>query len=87
MFLKVDRIGIGLHASEIIAAVRTRVGVERFIVNKDAIDASDRVDVGEPVGRRGEEFLIELPAETTSGTWRVWVPKSALTGEALEAAE
>lgn len=32
------------------------------------------------IGRNRDEVLVELPRETTSGRWRVWVNQSSIGG-------
>jgi hypothetical protein len=38
----------------------------------------DTIEVGFPITQHNNLRLIELPAETASGTWRVWVDESQL---------
>lgn len=86
MRLKVEPTGRGLHPSQVVVTVETREGAEQLVVNQRSLDAANTIEVGDPVGRRGNELLIELPMETASGAWRVWVSDRTVGG-ALEAAE
>jgi hypothetical protein len=36
----------------------------------------DTIDIGYPVAGEHGRYLIELPRETTTGQWRVWVNQS-----------
>ena len=77
MRLKVAEIGKGLHPSEVVAAVRTADGVERLVVSRRSIQDSS-IQVGWPLGEKDSLALVELPRETQTGAWRVWVNKDQL---------
>jgi hypothetical protein len=51
-------------------------GTEDVVVHQSQAD-TEGVEVGF-IGERDDQLLVELPRETFSGRWRVWVPKSAL---------
>jgi hypothetical protein len=72
--LKVRKLRDGLHPSETIVAI----GDEAFVVHPKAL-IDGTVDVGEPVGSDGDRYLVELPSETWTGAWRVWVAKDQVT--------
>jgi hypothetical protein len=82
MRLKVEKISEGLHPSEAIVSVRTSSGSERVVVSSRSIEG-DTIPVGWPLGKTEQLTLIELPRETETGAWRVWVP----SGELIEAEE
>lgn len=74
--IRVENLGEGQHPSERMIAVTTADGVrETVIVDRESID-NDTIDVGYPVGGSDDRLLIELPRETTSGRWRLWVKRS-----------
>jgi hypothetical protein len=77
MRLRVEKIGEGLHPSELVISVETRSGPEEAIIHPTSLQ-DDSVNIGWPVGREGNYFLVELPRPTISGTSRVWVSKDAL---------
>jgi hypothetical protein len=77
MRLKVERTGEGLHPSETVVSVRTRTGDVEVVVDPRSIQ-NDSLNVGWPVGRDGNFFLIELPRPTSAGYKRVWVNKDEL---------
>ncbi len=74
--VKVEVLGEGQHPSERMIAVTSATGeIENVIVDRRSIE-DDTIDVGYPVGSEDGAYLIELPRETTTGQWRIWVKKS-----------
>lgn len=70
----------GLVPSEKVARFRrSDGGLEEVAVSGELI-VDGSVDVVE-IGRRGDEVLIELPVESATGNWRVWVTNDALLEE------
>ncbi len=61
---------------EKVVTIRTASGSEELIVHISQIDRNG-IEVG-LIAQSGDELLVELPRETLSGRWRVWVPKSAV---------
>jgi hypothetical protein len=86
MYAMVRVAGTGIHPSELVVEIDTINGPERFTVDKGSL-LHGRVDVGEPVAKSDGVRCIELPAETTSGKWRVWVEERIVSSGELEAAE
>ena len=73
--IRVEVLGEGQHPSEALVAVRTADGVlENVIVDRRSID-NDTIDVGFPVASDEKRFLVELPRETVTGQWRLWVKR------------
>jgi hypothetical protein len=77
MRLKVEKVADGLHPSEAIVSVKTSSGSERVVVSTRSIE-SGSIPVGWPLGIQGQTTLVELPRETESGAWRIWVPSDQL---------
>lgn len=79
--IRVEVLGEGQHPSERMVAVTSADGVrETVIVDRESIDDST-IDVGYPVGSDNDRLLVELPRETMSGRWRLWLKRSdVLTG-------
>jgi len=77
MRVKVQEIGHALHPSERVVEVTTASGKERLVVDKRSID-NGSLSVGSPIARAKDFWLVELPRETMSGSWRVWVKPSLL---------
>ncbi len=78
MRLTVEEVGRGLHPSEAVVAVKTAEGHERLVVSRRSI-VNSSIEVGWPLGHRDDLCLVELPRETQTGAWRVWVHKDQLT--------
>jgi hypothetical protein len=77
MRLKVERIGEGLHPSEIFVGIKTKNGVEQVAVDSESLH-NGSLPIGWPVGKDGDFLLVELPRPTVSGARRVWVKKDEL---------
>lgn len=76
--IKVRELRAGMHPSEVVVAVETAGGVEeKLIVDRRSIVAGT-LNVGYPVGQQDANYLVELPRETTRGSWRVWVSGEVL---------
>lgn len=80
MRLKVEQYGSGLHPSEVVVGVPTKDGVEEVMLDKESL-SNGTIAVGWPVGRQGKHLLVELPRQTVSGSWRVWVDADSLIEE------
>jgi hypothetical protein len=66
----------GLVPNEKIAQIRRADGkIEEVEVPVQSTEGSDRLLASE-IGKRDNDVLIELPRESTSGRWRVWVNAS-----------
>jgi len=67
----------GLIPSEKIARIRSVDGrVEEVAVSETQI--SGKTIVASMIGRDENKVLVELPRETSSGRWRVWVLETQL---------
>lgn len=87
MRLKVEEVGPGLHPSEVEVEVKTIHGSEHLVVSRASLKQKT-INVGNPVARdEKRNILIELPSETSTGKWRVWIDAASLSNEELEAAE
>jgi hypothetical protein len=81
MRLKVEKVGEGLHPSEIVVSVKGKEGPVSLVLDPSIMFEDGTVNVGWPVATNGNFFLIELPRETMNGSWRIWVPSDELRGE------
>lgn len=77
MQVKVKQVGRGLHPNEVVVSVETSEGQERLVVHQKSLHQGS-IDVGFPISERNGMYLVELPRETMSGLWRVWVSKKLL---------
>jgi hypothetical protein len=78
MRLRVDEVGAALHPNETVVSIPTPSGDERLVVHKRAL-VDSTLDIGYPINEENDLYLIELPRETMSGLWRVWVERSRVT--------
>lgn len=85
MRIPIKEIGHGQHPSEMVVQIDTKDGPVRLVVDKRAIE-DQTLDVGYAIGSGNGYLLIELPRETMTGEWRVWVPESLVLREAGVAA-
>lgn len=78
MRLRVTRLAEGPGPGEVVVEVTTMTGAtEQVIVHVTGM-VGDTIDVGYPLASSEEQRLIELPRESMSGKWRLWVPQSAM---------
>lgn len=85
MRLKVAQLGNGLHPNEVVVGIQTPAGMERLVVSRQSI-ANNSVEIGWPIRTKEDLYLIELPRETQSGAWRVWVHKNQVLEPELKRA-
>ncbi|MFI4959867.1 MAG: hypothetical protein ACHP82_00240 [Hyphomicrobiales bacterium] len=85
MRVKVREIDRGLHPSEVVVEIKTSDGSERLVVDRNSIQEKTIFAGWRPIAEKGSQWLIELPRETMSGTWRVWVKHSEIIPEDREA--
>lgn len=68
----------GLMPAEKIARIEVAGGeIEEVSVSVNDISADNKLMASE-IGRQGERVLVELPRESASGRWRVWVDANAI---------
>ncbi len=89
MFVRCTVIKNGPGPSELIASVATSDGSSEELILSEEDITHGYMDVGNPLSKRDDKFyLIELPRESASGRWRVWVSESETRSELMaEAAE
>jgi hypothetical protein len=80
MKVKVAEAGKGLHPSEVVVTVKTIDGDQSLVIDRRSLD-NGFIRIGYPIREHKKNYLIELPRETSSGSWRVWVSKTQLEGE------
>lgn len=85
MRVKVREIGGGLHPSEAVVEIQTVEGTEKLVVDRKSIQDRTIFAGWRPLAEKKGQLLIELPRETMSGTWRVWVRNSEIIPEDQEA--
>ena len=76
--LRVKRVSEGPGPGEVLVEVETTSGIyEEVILHAKSIEG-DTVEIGHPIAHVEEKSLVELPRESMSGRWRVWVPNSSV---------
>lgn len=79
MRVKVTKLMDGPGPNEVLVKVETDQGhFEEVIVHSAAIE-SDTIDIGYPLHSENDRAFVELPRETMSGSWRIWVPMANVT--------
>jgi len=76
MRIKITGSEQGSIPSETVVTIATVEGPEEVVVHKSQA-SSESVEAG-LIGWKGDRALVELPRETISGRWRVWIPKEAV---------
>ena len=66
----------GSIPSEAVVTIPTSRGPEEVVVHSSQA-TDDSVEAGF-IGEKGDQVLVELPRETLSGRWQVWIPKTAV---------
>lgn len=75
--IAVEQVEDGLHPSELVVTIRTADGkTEEVAVDRRLVE--DRHMKAYAVGAEQDRVLVELPRETLSGSWRVWMPKASV---------
>lgn len=85
MRLKVEAVSGGLHPRESVVIIQTAQGRQALSVDPRSIKDGS-IEVGTPISKHKNYFLVELPVETDSGAWRVWVDEN-IVKDVMEAAE
>lgn len=77
MRLRVEQLAKGPGPGEVVIAVTTISGSkEQVVVHWTAVE-KDTIEIGYPIRHSKDRSLVELPRESASGKWRLWVsPKS-----------
>jgi hypothetical protein len=69
----------GLIPSEKIARIETIDGsIEEFTVSETQVE--DESVIASYIGRQDGSVLVEMPRESASGRWRVWVRDAEVNG-------
>jgi hypothetical protein len=77
MRLRCSILGHGPGPSEAIVEIRTTEGRVEIVVDEALVHDGELVIRG-VLERRKNKSLVELPRESATGRWRVWVDDSAL---------
>lgn len=75
--IAVENVEEGLHPSELAVFLRTADGtVEEVAVDHQLVEENQLRAY--PVGQERNRVLVELPRETISGAWRIWMPRASV---------
>ena len=75
--IAIEQVEDGLHPSELVVTIRTADGkTEEVAVDRSLVDGQRMKAYA--VGVEQDRVLVELPRETSSGSWRVWMPKASV---------
>ena len=77
MRLKCHVLMRGPGPSETTIAISTADGSEEVVVDA-ALIHDGGLEISRVLERTKDRALVELPPESATGRWRVWVPRSAL---------
>ena len=76
VWLRIKKLMDGPGPGEALVTFSTMSGkAEQVVIDQSAIE-NNMILVGYPLREKEEQSLIELPRETMSGRWRVWVPNT-----------
>jgi hypothetical protein len=78
MQLKCDAIIDGMGPCESIVTIRTTHGPEEIAVYSGLVN-NRTLEVGR-IREDNQKVLVELPRESATGKWRVWVERSSIVG-------
>lgn len=77
MQVQIETQTAAIHPNEVVVTIGTVDGSEQLVVHKRSMIGSS-LEIGYPIAAEGDRYLIELPRETFSGLWRIWVPKESI---------
>jgi len=81
MRLPVEILGDGLHPNEVVVGVALADGgMERLVISRRSLSQGS-ISIGWPITEVDGRSLVELPRETQTGAWRVWVASNKLIEE------
>lgn len=75
MLLRVERLSDGPGPSEVVVQITTAQDIREQLVIDGTALVDNMIEIGYPIHEGEDQWLIELPRETVTGRWRVWVPK------------
>ena len=80
MWIKCRSLEGGAGPSEAIVAITRADGREEQVIVYSGSVRNGEVEVSVPLSRdlQNNRVLIELPRESCSGSWRIWIPASAV---------
>ena len=80
MRLRVEHLADGPGPGEVVIAVTTASGSKEQVVVHRTVVEEDAIEIGHPIHCDEDRWLVELPRESASGKWRLWVESKSLRG-------
>lgn len=77
MRVRIRTVMQGPGPSEAIVAIDKKEGGQEEVVVDRRLIRDDTIEVAK-IGTDKESVLVELPQESASGTWRIWVDSASL---------
>lgn len=88
MRIRFTHLADGPGPSETVIGIRTIEGHQEEVVLSRRLVDGQGVDIGTPLLQEEDKLLVELPRESASGRWRIWVAASeVIPSTAMQAAE
>ena len=78
MRLKIKWLADGPGHGEVLIAVTTLEGYDEQVIVHPSTIVDETIEIGYPIHREDDTALVELPRETMSGRWRIWVSKESI---------
>lgn len=82
MFIKCTPIMDGPGPLETIVKIQTAEGTQEEVAVYKGLVQDGFLEVGPPIANMQNKILIELPTESASGRWRIWVADSQFSNKA-----
>jgi len=76
MKLKVRRLMDGPGPGEAMVEVVAANGMFEEVIVSDTSIVEDGIEIGQPISFENDAALVELPMESMSGRWRIWVRRA-----------
>lgn len=76
MLIRCTLIADGPGPSEAVIGVATTGGGQEEVVISKRLLHDGGIEVGSPLLKKERAYLIELPRESETGRWRIWVPET-----------
>ena len=88
MLIKCTPVADGPGPSEATVSILTIDGVREEVVLSKRVLHGNAMNVGASLHHEAGRYLIELPRESATGRWRIWIPESEVQShQALQPAE
>lgn len=84
MKLTAQKIADGPGPNEVVLGIKTTSGSEEVVLSSRSY-SNGTIEVGYPIAVKKDQSLVELPRESLSGLWRVWVQNIYLIEEPVSA--